>query len=189
VNRRRFVFSAGAAVVLPGSLATAARADVSEGELAYANFAIAAEYLMADFYAKALEAKLFHGSVREGATRAHFNEGEHARALSTLLTDAGQPVPLQDDFEFPWPKKTFETLGEAAKVGARIEGAVLGAYLSAAIALTRETYRSLFTRAAADEAQHLTVLSWVANGKPVGNSFPLPLDLEEATNVLGPYLG
>jgi hypothetical protein len=61
--------------------------------------------------------------------------------------------------------------------------------VSAAATISVESYRSLFARALADEAQHLAVLSWVENGKPVGNSFPQPLDLEAATNVMGPYLG
>jgi hypothetical protein len=189
VNRRRFLVSAGSAVAFPAALAPAARADATEAELAYANFAIAAEYLMADYYAKVLEAKLFRGSALEGATRARFNEGEHVRALSTLLADAAQSVPAAEDFEFAWPKGTFDSLGAAAGAGARIEGAVVGAYVSAAATMSVESYRSLFARALADEAQHLTVLSWVANGKPVGNSFPQPLDLESATNVVGPYLG
>jgi len=189
VNRRRFLVSAGAAVALPAALAPVAEADVSEGELAYANFAIAAEYLMADYYAKALEAKLFRGSALEGATRARFNEGEHVRALSTLLSDAAQSVPAAEDFEFAWPKRTCGSLAAAAKAGATIEQAVVGAYVSAAATVSVTSYRSLFTRAVADEAQHLAVLSWVATGKPVGNSFPQPLDLEAATNVLEPYLG
>jgi hypothetical protein len=33
------------------------------------------------------------------------------------------------------------------------------------------------------------VLTSVASGKPVGNSFPPALGLEEATNVVEPYLG
>jgi len=189
VNRRRFLVVAGSAVALPVAVAPAARAGASEGELAYANFAIAAEYLMADYYTRVLEAKLFRGSALEGATRARFNEGEHAQALSTLLSDAGQSVPSAEDFEFAWPKGTFAGLGTAVGVGVRIEGAVVGTFVSAAATISVESYRSLFARALADEAQHLAFLSWVASGKPVGNSFPQPLDLESATNVVGPYLG
>jgi hypothetical protein len=188
VNRRRFLASAGSAIALPAVLAPAARAGASEGELAYANFAVAAEYLMAAYYAKTLEARLFRGSALEGARRARFNEGQHVQALSTLLSDAAQSVPAAEDFEFAWPKGAFDSLGAAARVGARIESAVVGAYVSAAATISVESYRSLFARALADEGQHLAFLSWVASGKPVGNSFPQPLDLESATNVVGPYL-
>jgi hypothetical protein len=188
VNRAGFL-AAGAALALPAALAPPARAGASEGELAYANFAIAAEYLMADYYAHVLKAGLLHGSARNGATVAHRNETEHVAALSTLLTDAGQSVPAADDFEFDWPKKTFETLGDAAATGAKIEAVVIGAYVTAAATITVESYRSLFARALADHAQHLAVLSWVASGKPVANSFPTALDLEQASMVLEPYLG
>jgi hypothetical protein len=189
VNRSRFLAGGAAAVLLPTSFAPLARADVSESDLAYANFAIACEYLMADYYARLLKAGLVHGSVHAGATAAQRNEGEHVVALATLLTDAGQTVPEADDFAFAWPAKTFRSLGTAAETGAKIEAAVLGAYISAAATIAVETYRSLFARTLADEARHLAVLTWVAAGKPVGNSFPAALELEDATNVVEPYLG
>jgi hypothetical protein len=188
VNRARFL-AGGAAVVLPAALAPLARADVPEGELAYANFAIAAEYLMADYYVRILKAGLLHGSARNGATVARRNEHDHVAALTTLLTDAGQTVPAADDFEFAWPPRTFRSLGEATATGTTIEAGVVGAYLTAATMITVESYRSLFARALADHAQHLAVLSWVSTGKPVATAFPPALDLEQATDRLEPYLG
>jgi Na+(H+)/acetate symporter ActP len=189
VNRSRFLAGGAAAVLLPTTLVPLARGDVSEGDVAYANFAIACEYLMADYYARLLKAELVHGSVRSGATVARRNEGEHVKAFAELLTDAGQSAPVAEDFAFAWPAKTFRSLGAAAEAGATIESAVLGAYISAAVSISAESYRSLFARALADEARHLAVLTSVASGKPVGNSFPPALGLEEATNVVEPYLG
>jgi hypothetical protein len=189
VNRGRFLAGGAAAVLLPATLVPVARADASEGDLAYANFAIACEYLMADYYSRVLKADLLHGSARNGATVAYRNEREHVTAFAALLTDAGQTVPVADDFSFAWPAKTFRSLGAASEAGATIEAAVLGAYVSAATTITVESYRSLFARALADEARHLAVLTWVASGKPVGNSFPPALGLEEATNAVEPYLG
>lgn len=188
MNRGRFL-AGGAAVLVPGVLAPVARAEPSEGELAYANFAIAAELLMADYYTRLLKAGLVHGSARNGAALAHRNEGEHQQAFARLLVDAGQTVPVAEDFAFTWPRKTFETLGAAAPAGVTIETAVVGVYVSAATAISLEAYRAVFSRALADEARHLAVVSWVASGKPVGNSFPVALDLEEATAMLEPYLG
>jgi hypothetical protein len=189
VNRARFLAGGAAAVAVPAVFAPLARAGASEAELAYANFAIAAEYLMADYYTRMLKAKLLHGSARNGAATARRNEAEHAGALAMLLADAGQAVPLVEDFDFIWPARTFDSLGDATATGARIEAAVIGAYLSAATTISVESYRSLFARALADHAQHLAVLSWVATGKPVANSFPAALDLEQATDALEPYLG
>ena len=188
MNRRGFLASAGIAVALPVGLARPARA-ASEDELAYANFAIAAELLMQDFYARALAAKLFVGTAKNGATHARFNEGEHVKALSTLLTDAGQSVPLPEDFAFQWPKGSFRSAGAAAKTGIAIESAAIGAYVSAATVITIPSYRSLFARILADEGQHLAMLSWLVRGRPVGISFPPAVDLEAATNALEPYLG
>ena len=188
MNRARFL-AGGAAVVFPAALAPLARAGASEGEVAYANFGIAAEYLMADYYARILKAGLLHGSPRNGATAARRNEGDHATALATLLTDAGQTVPVGEDFEFAWPARTFRSLGDATITGAKIEAAVIGVYLTAATTITVESYRSLFARALADHAQHLAVLSWVSTGKPVATAFPAALTLEQATTQLEPYLG
>jgi hypothetical protein len=188
VNRARFL-AGGAAIVLPAALAPLARAGASEGELAYANFAIAAEYLMADYYVRILKAALLHGSARNGATVARRNERDHVTALATLLTDAGQTVPAAEDFEPRWPARTFRGLGDAAAAGTRIESAVVGVYLTAATTISVESYRSLFARALADHAQHLAVLSWVSTGKPVATAFPPALDLEQATSRLEPYLG
>jgi ferritin-like protein len=189
VNRSRFLAGGASAVLLPTTFAPLARADASEGDVAYANFAIACELLMADYYARLLKTGLVHGSARSGATVARRNEGDHVKAFTTLLTDAGQSVPVADDFAFAWPAKTFRSLGAAAETGANIEAAVLGAYISAAVSISVESYRSLFARALADEARHLAVLTWVASGKPVGNSFPPALGLEEATKLVEPYLG
>ncbi len=188
MNRARFL-AGGVAVVLPGALSPIARAGASEGEIAYANFAIAAEYLMADYYARILKAGLLHGSARNGATVARRDEGAHVAALATLLADAGQTVPIAEDFQFAWPARTFRSLGAATASGAKIEAAVIGAYLTGATTITVESYRSLFARALADHAQHLAVLSWVSTGKPVAGAFPAALSLEEATSRLGPYLG
>ena len=189
MNRGRFLTGGAAAVLLPAAFAPLARAEPSEGDLAYANFAIACEYLMADYYARLLKAGVVHGSARNGATVARRNEGEHVTAFAALLADAGQTVPEAGDFAFAWPAGTFRSLGTAARAGAAIESAVLGAYVSAAATISVESYRSLFARALADEARHLALLSWVGTGKPVGNSFPPALDLEQATSVVEPYLG
>ena len=189
MNRGRFLAGGAAAVLAPTIFAPLAQADVSEGELAYANFAIAAEYLMADYYARLLKADLVRGATKGGATAAHRNESQHAQAFAKLLTDAGQGAPAPEDFEFAWPRKTFETLGAAAAVGVQIESAVVGAYVTAATTISVESYRSVFARALGDEARHLAVLCGVASGKPVGNAFPDALGLEDATTMLEPYLG
>jgi hypothetical protein len=188
VNRARFL-AGGGAVVLPAALAPLARADASDGELAYANFAIAAEYLMADYYGRILKTGLLQGSARNGATVARRNEHDHVAALATLLTDAGQTVPAAEDFELTWPARTFRSLRPATEAGAEIETAVVGAYLTAATTISVESYRVLFARALADHAQHLAVLSWVSTGKPVATAFSPAIDLEQATTRLEPYLG
>jgi ferritin-like protein len=176
-------------VAAGGRIPLARAAGPNEQELAYANFAIAAELLMQDFYAKALAARIGGPSALGTFTRAAFNEKEHATAVAALLRDAGQSAPGADDFAFNWPAGTFGTLGAAAKAGMAIETAVTGAYVAATTTLSEPAYRALFASMLASEAAHVSALAGIARGRALGNSFPAALDLEAATDALNLYFG
>ena len=65
MNRRRLILSAaGAGLAVSGLSASSGLAAVAatDDELAYASFGQAAEFLLADFYAKVAAAKLVKGS-------------------------------------------------------------------------------------------------------------------------------
>jgi hypothetical protein len=66
---------------------------------------------------------------------------------------------------------------------------VLGVYLTGARDVGDPALRGLLARLAASEASHVSVLSGLATGRPVGTAFPVPMDLENASDVVGPYLG
>jgi len=178
--------AAGAAVVLRPPPALAA---LSEDDLAYANFGVAAELLLAEFYRRAIAAKLYHGTSLAALRRVEFNEREHYAALAGVLSGAGEEPPIAEDFEFPLPGAAFRTKGATARLGLRLERAVLGSYLSAAATIDDRPVRSVFVRIAASEAEHVSALSRISNGQAVGVSFPQPLDLEAAGAVIGPYIG
>lgn len=89
-----------------GGLLARPAAAATDDELAFANFGAATELLLRDFYGRAGTAKLFAGSLGKALARGRFAATEHGVALATLLTDAGQTAPLEDDFEFAWPAGT-----------------------------------------------------------------------------------
>ena len=52
-------------------------------------------------------AKIVKGAALHNVNRGGLNAAEHATALAKLLTDAGQPAAVAEDFEFAWPKDAF----------------------------------------------------------------------------------
>ena len=186
----RLAAVAGAAALLTASgLASAARSAAPESDYAYAQFGVGAEYLLADFYGQAVASKKFSGVELAALRRAQFNAGEHLAALTKILSDGAQPVAAAADFTFTYPKGTFGSRASIAKTGLMIEQAVLGTYLSAAVSVSVPAFREVFARVLASSAEHVSVLSRIATGRPIGNSFPDLLTLEAASDALDPYFG
>ena len=71
MNRRRFLTGAlGAGAVTLGTPWLATAQGATEDDLAFANFGASTEYLVRDFYAKALAAKLVSGTDGRGSEAA-----------------------------------------------------------------------------------------------------------------------
>ena len=120
MNRRRFLTGAlGAGAVTLGTPWLATAQGATEDDLAFANFGASTEYLVRDFYAKALAAKLVSGPTVAALKRGRAAAGRHAKALSDLLTNAGDVAPLPEDFEFEWPADTFTTEKAMVDTGRR----------------------------------------------------------------------
>jgi Ferritin-like domain len=189
MDRRRFLITTiGASAVAVGAPWLAGAAAATDDELAYANFGLSAEFLLKDFYAKALEAKLATGVVRGDLRRGRSAAVQHAKALADLLTGAGETPAVEEDFAFVWPEKTFATLSSVTTTGVVLLRAVLGAYQSAAATVSEPSCRVLYTSLAASIAQQIGALA-AASGKAGSESFPAALDLETASAALENYLG
>jgi hypothetical protein len=189
MNRGRFLagtVGAGAAALTGPWLPAAAAA--TEDELAFANFGASTELLLKDFYAKALEAKVVPRARTATLKRGRSAAAQHAKALSDLLTGAGDTPPLEEDFGFEWPRTTFRTEQSIATTGTGILRALLGAYQSAAASVTEPSYRVLYASLAASVGQQLAALATIA-GRSAVEPFPVALDLEAASNALEAYLG
>jgi len=193
VNRRRLILSAaGAGLAVSGVAGTTrglAALTATDDELAYANFGLATEFLLRDFYTQAAAAKLVGGSAARNLARGRFNAAEHAAALGTLLTGAGQTAAVEEDFTFVWPDGTFAKADAAATIGLTITQALLGTYLSAVGSISIASYRTLFASMAANLAQQVGALSELAGGRVVGISFPAAVDVQTASDAVASYLG
>jgi hypothetical protein len=193
MNRRRLILSAaGAGLAVSGLAAPTsglAALAATDDELAYANFGLATEFLLKDFYAKTVAAKLVSGAVARELARGGLNATQHAEALSKLLAGAGQTAAVEEDFELVWPDGTFANNSSASTTGLKIAQPLLGVYLSAAAAISIMSYRTLFASMAANLAQQVGALSQLSGGRVVGISFPSAVDVETASDAIEAYLG
>jgi ferritin-like protein len=158
-------------------------------DLALARLAVAVEHLSIAFLSTAIQSKHFGDSELRALQRARFNEDEHLGAVSQILSGAGQTPETADDFDFTFPAKAFDTRQSIAELGATLETIAVGAYLGAVDAFGPSDLRTTAARIAVSEAQHLSFFSRIAYRRPIGISFPAPLDYAAASAALDPYLG
>ena len=189
MNRRGFLATTvGAGTLTLGAPWLSGANAATEDELAYANFGAATEFLVKDFYSRALEAKLVTGSQAAVLKRGRSAAAQHAKALSDLLVGAGDVAPLEEDFAFEWPEGTFGTTRDIVSTGLAVLGALLGAYQTAAASVTAPSYRVLYASLAASVGQQIGALASLGPRTAV-EPFPAATDLESATAALEKYLG
>lgn len=191
LTRRKVLTRAGAgAVVLAGgsavgALAAPARAATPDGDLAYARLLVALELLSIDFYSLALRSGRCVSSLE--LRRARAAERSHYDAVAAVLVDAGQTPATAQDIDFSYPHGSFDSWSAIARLGVRLESLSLGAYLGAVRAVDTPDLRNHAARAAASEAQHLSVLSATVGGRRLGPPLPPTLPIDRASQALDAY--
>jgi hypothetical protein len=175
-------------VAAAATVAGSARADViPDPDLAYARLLVTVELLAIDFYTKALAAKQLGPDASKELGRALFNEKEHYEAMSGVLSGAGLTPAVGSDIDFTYPKDAFASKETIAKLGISLESTFVGAYLGAVDGLQTQALRQPVARIAANEAQHLSVLSALGDGHPLSLSFPVGLTIEQVSDTLDQY--
>jgi len=188
MNRRRFLIATAgatgvAAVASPWSPRASAATD---DDLAYANFGLASSFLLADFYGRALQAGRLGPAARPALRQGRTSSNLQARAVTDVLTGAGDTPATVEDFTFEWPTTALATAAATRQTGLTVLRAVLGAYQGAAATVTETSYRVLFASLAASVAEQVGALALPGTGV---ESFPVALDLEAASTALEAYLG
>jgi hypothetical protein len=168
-----------------GALAAPARAATSDNDLAYARLLVALELLTLDFYSQALRS----GKVTSGLElrRARAAERQHYDHVAAVLTDVGQVPATAQDIDFSYPRGSFDSWPSIARLGVRLESLSMGAYLGAVRALQTPEFRNHAARAAASEAQHLSVFSGAIGGRRVGPPLPPTLPIDRVSDALDEY--
>jgi len=178
----------GAGALTLGASWVATAGAATEDDLAFANFGAATEFLVKDFYAEALKSNVFAGTEANALRHGRSCAAQHAKALSDLLVGAGDVAPLEEDFEFEWPAKTFKSKNDALATGIGVLRALLGAYQTAAATVTEPSHRVLYASLTASVGQQIASLAGFEGARAV-EPFPVATDLETASDALESYLG
>jgi ferritin-like protein len=167
-----------------GGLAARASAAAPDGDLAYARLLVALELLSLDFYTRAIGAG---GGSQLELRRGRAAERRHYDVVADVLTDAGQVPATAQDIDFSYPRGSFASSAAVARLGVRLESLSLGAYLGAVRSLQTPLYREHAARAAASEAQHLSVFAGAVGGRRLGPPMPAALSIDRVSNALDAY--
>ena len=178
-----------AGLVLAGSAlglapAVARAGTPSDNDLAYARLLVTMELLAIDFYSAAISSRRFHRAALKGLRRARADEAKHRDAAAAIVTSAGQVAPAAGGIDFAYPRGSFASRDTIARLGARLESLFLGAYLGAVEGYEANALKQSAARAAASEAQHLSVFTAEARGERLGPAFPKVLAIDRVSNAL-----
>ena len=185
IDRRRFLFATATGLLAAGTSVRSAAA-ATDDDLVYANFGLASSYLLADYYGRALQSGRLGPVARPTLRRGRSASTLQARALTDLLTGAGDTPATVDDFTFEWPAGAFPTAAATRRTGLTVLNAVRGAYQTASATLGESSYRMLFASLAASVAEQAGAFAPPGTGV---EPFPTALDLEAASAALEDYLG
>jgi Ferritin-like domain len=167
-----------------GGLPSPASAAVPDGDLAYARLLVALELLSLDFYTRAIRAG---GSSGLELRRARKAERRHYDVASAVLFEAGQVPATAQDIDFSYPRGSFGSRESIAKLGVKLESLSLGAYLGVVRSVQTPLYREHAARAAASEAQHLSVFAGAVGGRRLGSPLPAALSIDTVSDMLDAY--
>jgi hypothetical protein len=185
---RATLLARGAATVVAasafGGFATRASAAVPDGDLAYARLLAALELLSVDFYTRAIGAG---GGSQLELRRARAAERRHYDAVAAVLTNAGQVPAAAQDIDFSYPRGSFASRAAICRLGVRLESLSLGAYLGAVRTLQTPLYRDHAARAAASEAQHLSLFESEVGGRRLGPPLPSALPIDRVSDALDAF--
>jgi hypothetical protein len=187
---RRAAVGGGAAVAggaAVGWMAGPAAGAASEQDLAWLRFAVTAEFVSVAYYRQARAAGHFRGRDLRALEHATAAQVQHRRAFRTALSDQREPVIDDADLEVEFPDGAFDTEGDTLRLGRRIEGLLLHAYLGAVTTIADQAIRRLFAQVSASEADQLSFLTGLG-GPPIGDPFPSVHGIETAAEALAAYL-
>jgi hypothetical protein len=156
-------------------------------DLAYARLLIGWELLTADFYTHAIASKHLDRVTGDAARLALANEQAHYTYLAGVLAGAGQVALTADDVNFTYPNGAFYTARSVLHLAVTLEDYSLGTCLGAGGNVANPALASAVAQIAANEAQHLSVLSLRSGTPAFQDAFPATMTMEVSSDALDNY--
>jgi rubrerythrin len=172
-----------AGVAAGGALTVGVAGADTDSDLANARLVLGAERLAVTFYTRWLAATS-DPTLRPLLLALRTEEEVHSRALAAVI---GPTAPVDADFRFVLRAATLHSPSSALDLAADLERTFAGIAIGAAGSTGDPGLRTLFARLAASEGAHLAALQG-RRGRPLTHALPEPLDLQGASDALGPYL-
>ena len=166
---------------------TAAADPLSDNDLALARLLVGVELLSIDFYLRAMNSGEFRPVGQKYLRTTFVNEVDHYRTVAEILSGAGYTPAAAEDFSFTYPRASYGSRLEIARLGRQLETMFLGSYLGAVAAIQAQPLVQPLARIAASEAQHLSLWGFELGGHPISAAFPAPLTIDEVSAVMDEF--
>jgi hypothetical protein len=157
------------------------------GDLAYVRLLVGWELLTIDFYTHALGSGHLDRVTGDAARLVLANENAHYTYLAGVLAGAGDVALTAADVNFSYPAGAFYTARSVKRLAVTLEGFALGTALGAGGNVVTPALQSAIAQMAANEAQHLSVLSLRAGRSAFHDAFPATMTMEDSSNALDQY--
>ena len=142
---------------------------------------------MADFYGHALGSGHLDRPSADVMRLALANEQAHYTYLAGVMAGSGQVAATAADIDFSYPSGAFFTARSVTRLAVTLERLALGTYLGAGGNVANTALAQGLSQIAANEAQHLSVISLSDRSAAFQDAFPAIMTMEDSSNALGNY--
>ena len=182
------------ALAVAGAGATAASTVVSRtasaqagGDVDIANFALTLEYLEAEFYSLALDARVLTGDALAVVENLADHEQQHVEAIIGLL-EGGGATPVEKP-EFVFPPEALASQAGVLNTAITLEPVGVGAYLGAAPMIQSPDILAAAGSIAGVEGEHVVAVNNLLGVvPPAQEAFPAALTMDEVLAAVSPFV-
>jgi hypothetical protein len=160
---------------------------LSAPDLAYVRLLVGVELLMTDFYGHALGSGHLNRANADVMRLALANEQAHYTYLAGVMAGSGEVAATAADLDFSYPSGAFFTARSVTRLAVTLERLALGTYLGAGGGVANAALAQGLSQIAANEAQHLSVISLNDRTAAFQDAFPATMTMEDSSNALGNY--
>lgn len=153
-----------------------------------ANFALALEFLEAEFYQKAVNSGVLSGEALSYVAATGDHENQHVDAIIGLINQFGG-TPIEKP-QFTFPSGTFASQSSILELAATFEPVGVGAYLGALPLIESPDVVAAAASIEVIEGEHVVAINDLLGVVPPAQTpFPESLSQAEVLEAVAPFLG